>query len=70
MKYLPQVFTEEQCKALQKFWADNNKDRSVVNWEEDGKVLDRRLRIMPKDPEYNFVKPLIDRFFKLQPTYT
>lgn len=55
MKYLSNVITDQECEAFKQFWRREEAERAYVNWEQDGKVLDRRLRLLETDPEWEIV---------------
>lgn len=64
MKYLENALSDTECTIFQKYWADNHSKRSFVNWQQEGKVLDRRLRILPEDPEWQIIMQVVNQNFQ------
>jgi len=63
MKYLSSALSDSECESFQKFWQQHEAERAYVNWEEKGKVLDRRLRILPTDPEWEIIMRIASQNF-------
>lgn len=63
MRYLSNALSHSECEQFQNFWVKNESDRAYVNWEQNGKVLDRRLRIMDHDPEWSIIMRVVNDNF-------
>jgi len=63
MKYLENALTLDECQMFQEFWKKNHASRSYVNWEVNGAVLDRRLRVLPNEPEWAAIQRVVDQNF-------
>lgn len=63
MKYLSNALSDSECESFKQFWQQHNASRAYVNWEEKGKVLDRRLRVLPTDPEWHSIMRIVSQNF-------
>jgi len=50
--------SQSQIQQFKTFWIDNQ-NRTYVNWEINGQVLDRRLLISPKDALWSTVEKIV-----------
>ena len=64
MKYLENALTHDECQLFQDFWKKNEAGRSYVNWAIGDKVLDRRLRVLPHEPEWEIIQRVVSQNFK------
>jgi hypothetical protein len=63
MKYLSKLITDQECETFKQFWRREEAKRAYVNWEQDGKVLDRRLQVLHTDPEWEIVMRIVKQHF-------
>lgn len=64
MQILNEIFNKDEVNTLRNYWNNNWNENSYVNWEIDGKVLDRRLILLKKSKEYKMIEEVVHRYFK------
>lgn len=49
MQILNDIFNQDEVNTFRNYWNNNWNKKSYVNWEVDGKVIDRRLMLEKKN---------------------
>jgi hypothetical protein len=63
MQILNEIFNQDEVTMFRNYWNKNWLEKSYVNWEVDGKVLDRRLILQKKSKEFDTVAEVVHRYF-------
>ena len=64
MQILNEIFNQDEVNTFRNYWNNNWNEKSYVNWEIDGKVLDRRLKLPKTSKEYKMVEGVVHRYFR------
>jgi len=64
MQFLNEIFNADQIDIFRNYWNNNWSEKSYINWEIDGKVLDRRLVLPKKSKEYEIIEEVVLRYVK------
>jgi hypothetical protein len=64
MLFLNEVFDSNQVDSFCNYWNNNWLEKSYINWEIDGKVLDRRLILPKKTKEFDMITEVVHRYVK------
>ncbi len=64
MQFLNEIFSKDDVDNFRNYWNNNHNEKSYVNWEIDGIVLDRRLILSKDSKEYKMVEEVVLRYFK------
>jgi hypothetical protein len=64
MQILNDIFNQDEVNTFRNYWNNNWLEKSYVNWEVNGKVIDRRLRLEKKSKEYEIVEKVVHCYFK------
>jgi hypothetical protein len=63
MQFLNEIFSEEQVNTFRSYWNNRWQQDSYINWEVDGKVIDRRLSLPKTSKEFAMVAEVVHRYF-------
>ena len=63
MQILNEIFNQDEVNTFRNYWNNNWNEKSYVNWEIDGKVLDRRLK---RQKNTRWLRALCIAIFEIQ----